>query len=132
MSIQTPQRRAPLATPRNLQAARHAAQTGEQLVISFAGDTPWLNPTIYCDQGKAYDWSCLDGQPKPVTVAVRGRASIGRALAATLKRANPMAGYPALVDLERQDVSYLVDGAGGKLELWPVKHGSGIWREYFQ
>jgi hypothetical protein len=130
---------AKLAQPRNLKAADQARSEGCALVVSFVGDTPWSNPTVYCDSGQRYDWRFLEGQHTPwgsfegmhTIVAVRPGVITLDALPEILER---MAGseYPVLVDLHLQEVACIVDAVPPlKVQLWQTRRGSGLWQQYF-
>lgn len=122
--------------PRNLRAADTAREHGVPLVVSFIGDTEWSNPTVYCDSGKRYDWSFLEGPHTPwgsfaglhTVIVVKPGVETLDALPQILAR---MAGidYPVLVDVEHQKVACVIEGP--PVQLWQVRRGSVLWQQYF-
>lgn len=126
------QRFAPkLATPRNLKAADQARVDACPLVVSFVGDVPWSNPTVYCDSGRRYSWDFMKGLH--CIVAVGPEVDFKDALQAILERGyTDQYGYPVLVDLKQQEVACIVEASPApKVQLWPVRRGSELWQQYF-
>lgn len=126
------QRFAPkLATPRNLKAADQARNDASPLVVSFAGDVPWSNPTVYCDSGQRYDWDFMKGLH--CIVVVKPGVDTKDALPAILERGyTDDFGYPVLVDLQQQEVACIVHAQPApNVQLWQTRRGSELWQQYF-
>ena len=117
--------------PRNMTAVDRACAEGCPLVVSFVGDVPWSNPTVYCDSGHRYGWDFMRGLH--CIVAVRPEVDAKDALQAILERGyTPQYGYPVLVDLKRQEVACIVEASPApKVQLWQTRRGSELWQQYF-
>ena len=123
--------RAPvLLPPRNIRAAEVARENQLPLVISFIGDTPWTNPTVYCDPGKRYDWSFVSSLNEHTIIAVKTGAVLLDALRSILLRTDTLEiGYPVLLDVDLQEVACVVPGP--PMSLWQVRRGATLWQHYF-
>ena len=118
-----------LATPRNMAAVQRARERDEALVVSFVGDVPWPNETVYCDSGRRYDWDFMRGLH--VVLAVRPAVDASDAMRAVLERTDTIWGtYPVLVDMDAQEVACIVHGQ--PVALWQVRRGTSLWQQYFQ
>lgn len=98
------------------------------VVVSLVGDTPWPETTVYADPGKRYDWGFLTGLP--TAIVVRPGMDAMPTIRAVFEASLPFgAGYPWLVDVERQQLSSVVEVA--PLKLWPTSRGGHYWRGWF-
>jgi hypothetical protein len=119
-----------LAQPRNMRAVDIARERGEALVVSFIGDTPYPNPTVYCDSGVRYDWAFAEGLS--VLVVARPGINTVDALDALVRYVTHIGGhdYPVLIDLKNEEAANVVDG--WPLQLWQVRKGAPTWQQYFK
>jgi hypothetical protein len=115
--------------PRNTRAAQWAREQELPLVVSFVGDTPWSNPTVYCDSGVRYAWDFMAGLH--AVLVVKPGVDARHAMREILMRSDLIrVGYPVLVDVESQEVACIVDG--NPVGLWQVRHGSELWQHYLK
>ena len=56
------------SAPRNFAAAERARERDQLLFVSFVGDLPFGEATVYADAGQRYDWRCLQGLQTVVCV----------------------------------------------------------------
>lgn len=135
-------RRAPrLAMPRNMKAVesiRGAAlcdppvNARASLFVSFVGDIPWIDPTIYCDPGVRYDWKAVLQGVAHVAVVSKPGIDLRDAPQAILEAADVIGiGYPVLIDVDLKDCACIVHGLDGRPQLWTMKSSSPIWQQYF-
>lgn len=110
-------------------AAARARERDEPLVVSFVGDVPWANETVYCDSGRRYAWDFMRGLH--VIVAVCPGVDVLDALRSILERTDIIGGdsYPLLVDVAAREVACIVDGR--PVGLWQIKRETDSWRQYF-
>ena len=123
-------KQAGLPLPRN--AARlmqTGLKPGGSVIVSFVGETKHRFPHVFADSGRRYDWHFLAGSI--VAIFVRPGVDAGHAIDAIFRGCNPMLSYPALVDIERRQVAYIVDGARGDLKLWRCTQESDLWLQHF-
>lgn len=119
--------------PRNARPIAQAREAGKRpagmVVVSLIGDTPWEETTVYVDPGKRYDWRFLTGLP--AAIAVRPGIDAMQTIRDVFEASLPFGGgYPWLVDVERQQLSSVVEIA--PLKLWPTKRGGIHWQGWFQ
>ena len=110
-------------------AVARARERDEPLVVSFVGDVPWQNETVYCDSGRRYAWDFIRGLH--VVVVVRPGVDALDALRSILERTDVVSGssYPVLVDVDAKEVAFIVDGR--PVALWQIKRGTSLWQHYF-
>lgn len=120
-----------LPAPRNAAALRKAreagdAKIGDQVVLSFVDRTELGFPHLFVDPGRRYDLRCVTGLF--ATVATRPGIDARKLIEDLCVLTQP---YVTLMDVERQVVASVVDGAGGAFKLWPRRRGGEAWRAYF-
>lgn len=118
-----------LPMPRNARsgAVDQAREKDISLVISLVGSTGFANPHVFIDPGQRYDWSFLGTGHLHCLVATRRGIDSMEAVRAAWSVCQPIKAYPTLIDIEQQEVSFITDG----YELWQVRKGTGLWRQYF-
>lgn len=119
--------------PRNARRIARARAEGMRpvgmVLVSLIGDTPWPETTVYADPGKRYDWAFMRGLP--AAIVVRPGMDAMPTIRGVFEESLPFgAGYPWLVDVERQQLSSVVDIA--PLKLWPTARGGHYWRGWFE
>jgi len=120
-----------LQLPRNAARLMQAGglKPGGSLIVSFVGETKHRFPHVFADSGRRYDWEFSAGSI--VAIFVRPGVDAAHAIDAIFRCCNPMLSYPALVDIERRQVAYIVDGARGDLKLWRCTNESDLWLQHF-
>lgn len=118
--------------PRNAWPIARARAEGMRpagmVVVSLVGDVPWPETTVYAEPGKRYDWRFLAGLP--VAIVVRPGIEALRTIAEIFDLTVPLrGGYPWLVDIERRQLSSVVESS--PLKLWPTKRGGDYWQGWF-
>lgn len=108
-----------LPLPRNASAIAAARQGGlrpaKPIVVSYVGDTPWDNPTVYADSGQRYDWSWA--KDLEVQIVVKPGVDATDAVDSLF---DPFAtSYLGLIDIERKHVSFVV--SLDPPVLWPMR-----------
>jgi len=115
-----------LPLPRNINSLQGLAK-GTSIIVSFVGSTGYANPHVFADSGKKYDWEFT--KDLHCTLVVKPGVDAEHAMRAICGLADWMAGYPILVDVESQQLAYIVTPK--PLHLWPVKSGTNTWRQHF-
>lgn len=119
--------------PRNAWPIARARAEGMRpagmVLVSLVGDTLWPDTTVYADPGKRYDWTFLIGLPAAIVVrpGIDAEWTIRDVFEVTLPF---RAGYPWLVDIEREQLAAVVHNC--PIRLWHVKRGGEVWKGWFQ
>lgn len=121
-----------LPIPRNAWQIVRARESGMRpagmVLVSLIGDTPWPETTVYAEPGKRYDWAFLTGLPAAIVVrpGIDAMPTIRGVFDVTLPYRG---GYPWLVDVEREQVSSVVDVS--PLKLWATEPEGATRRAWF-
>lgn len=117
-----------LPKPRNIGAVDRAREQDVPLVISFVGDSHLSNPTVFCDAGKRYDWSFIDGFL--TIILFKPGMDLKDALPEILKRTDVIGrGYPVLLDVERKQAACVIEGT--PVGFWQMRPDSELCQSYF-
>lgn len=118
-----------LPLPRNAQSILDVRLQGLRpdapVCVSYVGNLPVSNPTVYADSGKRYDWRFLRG----LTVYIAVSAGIDASDAMRGARAEMDIDYPTVIDYERQQLACVI--MARPLQLWQVQRHSPLWLEHF-
>lgn len=119
-----------LPLPRNawriVEARRQGKKPELPVFISYVGDIPSPNPTVYCDSGVRYEWNWLSG----LTTYVAVKAGVNATDAFCAAWLHMRMVCPTLIDYEREQLACIV--LVNPLRLWQVRRDSHIWRDHFE
>jgi hypothetical protein len=117
----------PYGASRIIDALKDGLEWRDNVVISYVGPTNYDHLHIYPEAGKRYDWKFL--LFTPCYVVVRPGLDVAEAV---ISIAESCSGYACLVDVELQDMAYVLPYTSSSGDrLWRIKPGSDLWLEWF-
>lgn len=107
--------------------AQRGVDVIDPLIVSFVGWTKFSNPHVFPLSGIAYDWKWTRGLE--TRIFTRPGIDCQLTMARIFMQSDLRKGYPALIDVERRTVGYIV--GVHPIRLMRVKEGGAAWNAYF-